>query len=56
MCSSSEMLGFTLRLVMKRSSKRSNLSFRPLNVGIVVNNAFGSLGSPMFCWVTFRSD
>ena len=41
---------------MKRSSKFSNLSFRPLKVGMVVDNAFGSLGSPMFCWVTFRSD
>ena len=41
---------------MKRSSKCSNLSFRPLKAGIVVDNAFGSRGSPMFCWVTFRSD
>ena len=50
------MLGYTLRLVMKRSSKCSNLSFRLLNVGIVVDNAFGNLGSPMFSWVTFWSD
>ena len=41
---------------MKMSSKCSNLSFRPLKVGMVVDNAFGSLGSPMFCWVTYRSD
>ena len=50
------MLGYTLRLVIKRSSKCSNLSFLPLKVGIVVDIAFGSLGSPIFCWVTFCSD
>ena len=41
---------------MKRSSKCSNLSFFPFNVGMVVDNALGKLGSPMFCWVTFLSD
>ena len=41
---------------MKRSSKCSTLSFRPLNVGIVVDNAFGGLGSPMFCCVTIRKN
>ena len=50
------MLGYGLRLVNKSCSKCSNLSFRPLNVGIVIDTAFGSLGSPMFCCVTFRSD
>ena len=33
-------VGLTLRLVKKRSSKCSKLSFRPLNAGIVFHNAF----------------
>ena len=55
-CSSSEMFGYILRLVVNRSSTCSNLLLRPSNVGIVVDNAFGSLGNPRFCWVTFLSD